>query len=400
MWMLGIAQMRAGFFSEGRWIAPMKTNATERGSAMARKSLFITAVVAVMVLGFAVSAYAIGPVYITWNAGGNNAGTQGPHQNYLLTTEKCAVCHSVHAAAPSNAAAGDFGPQPTGAAETQMLLRSSVADSCTYCHISTNVAGLQIYNGVASNYTSGDVYGHNGNSSAECADCHAVHGADTFKGYMAGKIIKAGGNAVGNGTAQVQSEAATALNALVAPATVFTATGAANGDIQVTAFCTRCHKTFSTASETTITAAGYFQEWDGNTTLASRSYKNHPLKVAEATFAAAGANYSGRVAWADAQTCRSCHAAGDTRVSTSYGGSGGLVAWSFPHWTNNNARFLVSGWGVNDPNIGILDDHLASTGKPAGSHNVTSSAADGPCLRCHTNGSASGNATAGVNVTF
>ncbi|GAV30852.1 hypothetical protein emb_1d0125 [Coriobacteriaceae bacterium EMTCatB1] len=375
----------------------MRLNATERGKTMVRKSLFIAAVVAALVLGFAVSAYAIGPVYITWNAGGNNAGTGGPHQNYQLTTEKCAVCHSVHAAAPSNAGAGEFGPQATGAAETQLLLRSSVADACTYCHISTNVAGLQVYNGVASNYTVDDVYGHNGSTSAECADCHAVHGANTFKGYIGGKILKKGNE---------QNEATATLNALVtAGGDVWGATAVSSGDVgdvQVTAFCTRCHKTFSTASETTITAAGYFVEWDGTVTFNSRSYKNHPLKTAEATFVANGANYSGRVAWADAETCRSCHAAGDTRVSTSYGGTGGLVAWSFPHWTNGNASFLVAGWGVNDANIGIADDHDSSTGKPAGSHSVADGAEDGVCLRCHTNGStgAPNDATAGVNVSF
>lgn len=380
----------------------MNRYVNERGTHMIRKTTIVVAAVAVMVLAFAASAYAIGPVYITWNAGGNNTGTGGPHQNYQLTTEKCAVCHSVHAAAPSNAAAGQFGPDPTGAAETQLLLRSSVADACTYCHITSNVAGLQIYNAVASNYQVDDVYGHNGSTSAECADCHAVHGADTFKGYIAGKILKANGNLVSNVSGGVQTEAAATLNAIVAPATVFTASGAANGDIQVTAFCTRCHKTFSDASETTITASGYFRYWNGSTNFGSVSYKNHPLKAAEATFVANGANYSGRVAWADAQTCRSCHAAGDTRVSTSYGGSGGVVAWSFPHWTNGNAMFLVSGWGVNDANIGILDDHNSATGKPAGSHSVADGAEDGVCLRCHTNGStgAPNDATAGVNVTF
>ncbi|MCL4078710.1 hypothetical protein MX659_03720 [Coriobacteriia bacterium Es71-Z0120] len=368
---------------------------------MARKSLFITAIVAVMVLGFAVSAYAIGPVYITWNAGGANAGTGGPHQDYRLTTEKCAVCHSVHAAAVSNAAAGEFGPDPIGAAETQLLLRSSVADACTYCHITTNVSGLQIYNGVASNYTTDDQYGHNGSTSAECADCHAVHGADTFKGFIAGKILKAQGNLVSNVSGGVQTEAAATLNTLVSGGTVFTAPAASDGDYQVTAFCTRCHKTFSDASETTITAGGYFEEWDGSVTFGSRSYKNHPLKAAEATFVASGANYSGRVAWADAYTCRSCHAAGNNRVSTSYGGPGGLVSWSFPHWTNGNAQFLVSGWGVSDANIG-LGTSGANTGKPSGSHTVMDGAEDGVCLRCHTNGSSGppNNATAGVNVTF
>ncbi len=365
----------------------MKMIHNERSMHMIRKSAFIASMIAIMVLAFAASAYAIGPAYITWNAGGANAGTGGPHQNYQLTTEKCAACHSVHAAAVSNAAAGDFGPDATGPEETQLLLRSSVANACTYCHITSNVAGLQIYNGVASNYTTDDVYGHNGSTSAECADCHAVHGADTFKGYIAGKILKANQNTVGNASQQVQQEAYNTLNTLVSTGTVFTASAASDGDYQVTAFCTRCHKTFSDASETTITAGGRFEEWDGGVTYTSRSYKNHPLKAAETTFSAAGANYTGQVAWVDAKTCRSCHAAGSTRRSTAYGGPGGLVAWSFPHHTPGNAEFLAAGTSMADPNIGINDTAVS---KPAGSHTVTDGAIDGVCLRCHRDTATSG----------
>ena len=360
-----------------------------------KKMTFLAILVGVIVLATAVPALAIGPAYVDWNAGGVNATTGGPHQNYQLTTEKCAVCHSVHAAASSNAAAGLFGPAATGAAETQMLLRSSVADACTYCHISTNVAGLQIYNGVATNYTVSDVYGHNGSTSAECADCHSVHGANTFAGYMAGKILKANNNLVSNVSGGVQTEAATTLNTAVSAGTIFTAPAAADGDLQVTAFCTRCHKTFSDASETTVTASGYFEAWNGATTFGAQSYKNHPLKDADAVFSAAGSNYSGQVAYADAPTCRSCHAAGDTRVSTSYGGSGGLVAWSFPHHTPGNSNFLVSGTSMADVNIGIMDDSNAATGKPAGSNVVGDAAADGVCLRCHRL-----NATSGVGIGF
>ncbi|MDO8963223.1 MAG: hypothetical protein Q7W30_01890 [Coriobacteriia bacterium] len=365
------------------------------------KKIAILAVLVVAFMAATTVAYAISPAYIPWNAGGNNALTGGPHQNYQLATEKCAVCHSVHAAAVSNAAAGVFAPVgegPIGNAETQLLLKSSVADACTYCHITTNASGLQIYGGVASNYSTGDDYGHNGSTSAACASCHAVHGADTFKGYIAGKILKAGGNVVGNASNQVQSEAAATLNGtLPGVETVFTATTAGNGDLQVTAFCTRCHKTFSDASESTITASGYFNDYSGTVGFGPMSYKNHPLKADDAAFAASGANYAGKVAWAGSQTCRSCHAAGSTRRSTSYGGGGGVVAWSFPHHTPGNAAFLVSGAGTGDANIGIDNTSLT---KPAGSNSVAVGAADGVCLRCHTNASAVGNGTAGVGVTF
>jgi len=366
------------------------------------KKIALLTVLVVAFMTMATAAFAISPAYKPWVAGGGNAGTNGPHQNYQLNTEKCAVCHSVHAAASSNAAAGMFAPVgegAIGAAQTELLLRSSVADACTYCHITTNVAGLQIYGGVATNYTTGDVYGHNGSASAACASCHAVHGASTFKGYISGKILKASSNAVGNVSNSVQTEANTTLGGLVtAGGDVFAATAVSVGDVgdvQVTAFCTRCHKTFSDASENTITASGYFANYSNVVSFAPQSYKNHPLKMADASFVASGSNFGGKVAWADAATCRSCHAAGDTRVSTSYGGSGGLVTWSFPHQTPGNAAFLPAGTSLADGNIGILDDHLAATGKPAGSNVVADGVIDGACLRCHKQ-----NAATGVGQTF
>ena len=373
----------------------INNNSLTNGVTMKKMTLLVVLVVAFMAM--ATAAYAISPAYVTWDAAGVNAGTNGPHQNYQLTTEKCAVCHSVHAAAASNAAAGVFGADATGANETQLLLRTSAADACTYCHITSTVAGLQIYGGVASQYTVGDVYGHNGSASAACTSCHSVHGADTFGGYIAGKILRAGGNVVGSASGQVQSEAAATLNTALAPSTVFNAAGAGNGDMQVTAFCTRCHKTFSDASEQTITASGYFKAYNGAVTFGAQSYKNHPLKAADAVFSANGATFTGTAAFAGSETCRSCHAAGSTRRSTSYGGPGGLVAWSFPHYTPGNADFLVAGAGTADPNIGIDNTSLT---KPAGSTAVSNPSEDGVCLRCHTNASAIGNATAGVHTTF
>lgn len=362
------------------------------------KKLVFLLVLVVAFAALAAPALAIGPAYVDWSAGSAaNAGNGGPHSNYLLTTEKCAVCHSVHAAAVSNAAAGLFGPSATGAEPTQLLLRSSVANACTYCHIDTNVSGLQIYNGVASNYTVDDIYGHNGSTSAECADCHSVHGADTFQGFMTGKILKANNNGVANTSGNVQVEAAATLNSLVtAGGNVFgaTAVSAGNvGDVQVTAFCTRCHKTFSDASENTITASGFFDAYNGAITFGNQSYKNHPLKAADAVFSAAGANTTTQVAFAGSETCRSCHAAGNTRVSTSYGGPGGLVSWSFPHWTNDNANFLVAGTSTADANIGA-GTIGANTGKPLGSNIVANPSEDGVCLRCHRNG------TVGVGINF
>lgn len=327
------------------------------------------------------SAFAVG--YITWSTSGGNAGTGGPHSGYQLTTRKCAVCHAVHYAAASNMPAGEVSPYPTGPEETQLLLPASARDACSYCHIDTTMGGLQIYGGVVSQYKVDDVYGHNGAATAECVDCHAVHGAGIFKGAVGRKNLKRGG-APANTTGNVQVEAAAAYQALNG-GDLFN--GNVNAQAQVSAFCTQCHKVWSSASEQTITASGFYETPGGMQIFTNVSYKNHPLKNAAPNLVAKGARYTGRVAWLDSTYCRSCHAAGLIDQAGVYTG---LVLASFPHYTPARARFLTSGWGAYDTSATAL-----GVGNPVNDPNQ-----DGVCLRCHTNGSAAGNATAGVGVSY
>jgi Zn-finger protein len=343
----------------------------------------MTVLVAVSLAIALALASSAGATYITWSSTGANAGTGGPHQNYQLATQKCSVCHSVHYAAVPGMSEGGWSV-PATATDTEMLLRSSVADACTYCHIDTNLGGLQIYGGIPSRYQTDDVYGHNGSSAARCADCHAVHGADTFGGAIARKILKRGGTPA-NTSGNVQVEAAATYAALNG-GDLFG--GSADVAAQSAAFCTECHKVFSSASEQTITASGF--TWSGSggmQTFTNKSYKNHPLKGADANLSAQGATYSGRAAWDNASYCRSCHAAGLIHQAGVYTG---LIISSYPHYTPDRARFLTAGWGAADVNATAI-----------GAGNVVNDpSADGVCLRCHRNGSNAGDSTGGVGVTF
>lgn len=333
--------------------------------------LVACALVAATVMLTAQTAFgaAGGPSFTTWSSLAGNAGTGGPHSNYQATTTKCSVCHSVHNAPTS----------PTA----ELLLRTSAADACTYCHVDTNIGGLQIYGGLNSQYTVDDVYGHNGSNNARCVDCHSVHGAGTFKGAVARKILKRGG-APDNTWGNVQLEAAAAYASLNAGDLY---NGTASVQAQVSAFCTECHKVWASASEQTITSSGI---WEGSgvvTTYTSQPRKNHPLKSADSNFSAMGSTLIGRAAWLDSTYCRSCHAAG---VAEQAGVYSGMILASYPHYTPQRARFLTAGWGAYD---------TSATAVGAGNA-VNDSSQDGVCLRCHTNGSKSGDATAGVGVNY
>ncbi len=74
---------------------------------------------------------------------------------------------------------------------SRCLLRSSVADSCKYCHIDTAIGGVRLWNGNSLNWGDpGPFSGGYAHNHTSCTECHAVHGAETYKGAAAGKILK------------------------------------------------------------------------------------------------------------------------------------------------------------------------------------------------------------------
>ena len=125
-----------------------------------------------------------------------------PHAGYSTTSGKCKVCHAVHGAGSLDATGSTL-------IESDLLLRSVAADSCTFCHLTAAFAGGSPYQGSLmlaadpipgdsdnpyqgdptltpdplANYAgteggSGHFSGHQGTPYAGCPSCHAVHAGD------------------------------------------------------------------------------------------------------------------------------------------------------------------------------------------------------------------------------
>lgn len=353
-----------------------------------KKSLMIVALAMVLVFAFSgIASAKITNGYVSWtDAKVNLDGTAAtPHSGYTVNTEKCAVCHSVHNAAVAGTAWTGTNPWTARTGEeTQMLLRSSVANACIYCHITTNVGGTQLYNAQESLWTTPTSIGtfeenvaHN-RSSANCVNCHSVHGANTYAGLAASKILK-------YDAAKIQAEIIGASTDVTLDGGLYATAADARADTtslgkdyQVTVFCTQCHANFSRSSETTLNAAGAYlyadsAYVDGDPT-ANDQYKSHPMKAAEAEFVANGDTVVGAAAaYKDSTTCRSCHDAGLTD-------EGVIVTDSnFPHYTAGAFNF-----------VNVAAD-AAATAVPSGHDAGT----DGMCLKCHADG-----AGLGVGTTF
>lgn len=352
-----------------------------------KKTLFVVALATVMVFAFSGIAMAkITNGYVAWDPAAQPAGYGNtPHVGYSVATDKCAVCHSVHNAAVAGTAWTGTDPWTARTGEeTQMLLRSSVANACIYCHITTDIGGTQLYNGnevlwtnPASVSTFAENVAHNRNS-ANCVNCHSVHGANTYQAAAAEKILKFDAAAVQAEVigASTNVELDGGLYATAADAKVDTT--ALGKDYQVTVFCTQCHKNFSRSSETTLNAAGAYiygdaAYVDGDPT-ANKQYKSHPMKSVETTFVANGDTINGQAAWVASTTCRSCHDAGadDQEI--------GVTDSNFPHYTAGAFNFVNVAAKAGDTTVASGLEH----------------ASDGMCLKCHVNSDAS----AGVGTSF
>jgi len=228
-------------------------------------------------------------------------------------------------------AATPFIEADTGA-DTQMLLRSSVARACNYCHMDTAVGGIRLWNGLSTNWGANWSDAGYGHGTTGCTGCHAVHGAKTFKGAAASKILRydikaavlAGttdvarhtynDSAIGPQLTGVQDEIFS-TNA-DAPANVAAdnnklfanladtingnnaalVSGTTIKQAQSTAFCTGCHANYGSNSEAMVNLDGDMALFGGYYTWVSAPagtyrYKNHPVGPATADFTAAGISY-------------------------------------------------------------------------------------------------------------
>jgi hypothetical protein len=336
--------------------------------------------------------------YMDWSLGlGTNASAgNSPHGNYTTTTVKCVVCHSVHYAAPGGA--------PVGSGQTaDTLLRVKASDACAYCHATAGQAvnGTPVYDGLGGGNLgptqTGGAFNTGHYTGTDCNCCHSnVHGADadhsvaSLDGYLLLQLPVSNVQNTGfNSTDMIDAITAidhNAVNQGFAPGAALAGT---IGDYQNTnsstlkeqavgIFCAECHNgAYATG------AAGAATNVRGSGSVA---YSGHRIAAAATTNwnadgSKSSGSYSGTVAWAAANNCKSCHDATDTF---------GNVA--FPHAWGGTKMWLMSAADAGAAKTALPYGTAANSAFDAGRPQLS----DGVCLKCHV---ASGG-TAGVGITF
>jgi hypothetical protein len=319
-----------------------------------RRVLVVLAIAASLFAG-AVSAYGDDSVnashYKVWDEATGNV-----HRGYLESSTKCPVCHSVHLAyVPGIVDTGvdsTSNPVPTG--DTEMLLRTSVVDSCAYCHITTNIGNLSVYEGDETNYLVENDYGHQ-KEEASCTDCHAPHGANTLGYGAADEVLK------------IPTDPQTAANGAEPPWGPEAGKDTSKRGL-ISYACTNCHKYYRGSDDGAITVS----EWDESAgeTITS-TYFTHPMKDPDPNYTGAGTYQGGPIAARGSTYCSSCHDAG--------------APGAFPHYTENAVAFLLMAPAASED---------TSTLQPAFNPYL-----DGTCLKCHR-WTSSGSPTQGVGIDF
>ena len=392
-----------------------------------KKTLLASALAAVLVFAFAGSAFAAGinhsgqtslgatsaadamGIYIPWSTastlGTNASSGTSPHGNYTTTTVKCAVCHSVHYAAPGKA--------PVGSGQSaDTLLRMRAADACAYCHATAGVAvnGTPVYNGLGAaimgvgttggNFDTGHFTGPN------CSECHtSVHGANqdgsvaSLNGFLLKKMTATDVQGFAGYTSTDMITAITAIeNKAMNEGFVDPPLGYVSGDFAavndpairqqaVGVFCAECH-----LGAYATNAAGASTNVYGSGTGSFTGHRVGANVTASANWNFDNSKSSGAVsgipiAWAPATDCRSCHDALDDF---------GVAA--FPHaWGKDVA---VTGTTAKMWLLSASEQGAVKTSVGAPSLNTYNGSrvqlSDGVCLKCHV---ASGGLL-GVGVTY
>jgi len=286
---------------------------------MAKRTALVLVLAVVLVFAFATSAYAVvGDSGFAWlGTRGDNATTGTPHFGFSTTTYKCGVCHTVHNAA----AAGEI------------LLSSTVANSCTSCHLNNDATIKDVYGGAVANWETDTRANHSDEMGLTCTGCHGVHGAncvtagatfDTFILKANAQMTLAGSEA---GVSGGQGIPAGNLSSGTVDAAI------------LSNFCTQCHGYYTTA----------YNEEHHVMIAATTDYGNTAATVPNNT----------TVAYATAEYCTSCH---DYPYADPTDG--------FPHNVPGVDRFMqIAGYAGDTP----VDAPLATLGAES----------DGACIKCH-----------------
>ena len=355
-----------------------------------KKTLFLVALVAILVFAFAASAFAakdssveyIGNdgnyIYIEWSslAGwGDNPPASSPHGNYATATAKCQVCHAVHQASP----AGDT------------LLKMAADEACFTCHVDNDLTGKVVYGGDADIAAAlGDDHHTTGGN---CGLCHAsVHGGNAIQ-----DVASLAGGMLLETFGPRDMNPLSVWDAIDGHSDAEVVTGYTRNEIETSAtirpatfglFCTGCHD-------------GSYWSVSGGSASTNGLVVGHRV-MAEATDAyvppaGSTASYTGKIAWAAVDECTSCH-----------DGDNGFGATGFPHFTPYQSRFMkqadyAGGTYTNyvgysaDVDSGVLafgafeDVSYWSDedGPGAGSH-LYASVQDGTCIKCHRGAGSTG----------
>jgi hypothetical protein len=248
-------------------------------------------------------------------------GPADPHKALLSSRFGCLSCH-------------DSARDIYGLLEGRRSKVGPASDeACLECHTGGGRAP-QVYGGISANYRARNGHGHNDPSKVSCIDCHSIHGPRLEnRDGLSDKLLK---------RLDYQREAERTYDLRTA-----------SHDEALSVWCTGCHK----------------DSWPREQQAGRRSkgprkaaaYDAHPLKKADGT-----------IAFGDATSCRSCHAAGAPQ---------GIGAGDFPHYTPDADRMLVGAASATGEVTGVRD---ADT--------------DGVCLRCHRTGIGPG--TVGVGLSY
>jgi predicted CXXCH cytochrome family protein len=313
------------------------------------KKILLLSLVVLFVLGLTTVASAAGISVVNTAVAGEGGystptASENPHGDYSPTSNKCKTCHAVH------------GASATGEA----LLRSTKANACVYCHVSTNFSIAHPYGTdpalYQSEYENNHASTHQTSGYNGCTSCHAVHGANVWSSAAdsidVGMILRADpGATIGAPNGQ---------GAIAAPVTT------------LTDFCRDCH------DGTNRSGTGYTAGATSNTdsTCAGGCHKDQMLVSNFNTPNGVSHIMTGTLKTGAAQVanlpsseCKSCHSGGT--ITDGKGTPGN----SFPHITSG-ADFLKD------------------------TYDMVTTKLDSVCLDCHQWAGAQAGATSGVGSTF
>ena len=372
-------------------------NNINQGVSPMKKSLLLVALVAVLVFSFASmalaknagSAAAVGDGYVSWTiansaASGQAAEASGPHDNYAVSTVKCAVCHSIHGA-PDNTF---LLTKVTSAAGT------NAGQVCAYCHGYGATAGAHI---VAINQAPTANSPH---SSICYQTCHAgVHGLHVSSySVLSTKLLRYG--------ADTMIDAAIVDPGTGLTAATFTQPAVGNASATQLSMATGyvcaqpgCH----TQSAFAVAARGDHMKVQsrGAVTNGTLALSGHPvIAAASASFVApagsgllpAGGATGVQVAFKATNGCDTCHDLADAATTD---------GTAFPHNRGVSNIWLTkaSDASLSDQSVVQNSDSKAADGVTASGIGLAdnyTTVQDGICLKCHV----SSDGLSGVGLTF